>query len=85
MHHLIRHAWRIGLLAPLVQDNPSYIYIELKHSYGTVDLPWFAAHCAHDLVAIDEYGAISEPPAVPKQRPALLRFSRPRSIGKRER
>ncbi len=85
MHHLIRHAWRIGQLAPIVEGNPSYSDIELRHSYGSLNLLWFTLHHAHDVVAIDEYGAISEPPAVPKQRPALLRLTRPRNLGKRAR
>lgn len=59
MAHLIQHAAAIATLAPAL-DGYEGSNLTLGTSYGRVDCAWFARHLGHDLVAVDEYGRVSD-------------------------
>ena len=56
---LITHASAIAGLYTLLQDNGTWVDIELKCYYGTIDVGWFHTHHTHELFPIDEYRRIN--------------------------
>ena len=57
---LITHASVIAALHPLVNDNGTWVDIDIHTCYGNIDVGWFHTHHTHELVPRDEYGRIDE-------------------------
>ena len=58
MLHMIKHAKAIGALNPFMVDTKYNEDVTFGLRYFSIRTAWFAKHCDHALVPINEYGQL---------------------------